>query len=136
MEQREIKFRVWDKKRKKMFPISEMFFHAEPIDLGIIDYDWDTVTIWSDNKEIGEEVKRKNEIVLMQFTGLKDKNNKEVYEGDMVKDYSGETQEVIWDIHWNGMGGWNLTGHSGVYEWIGEEEIIGNIYENPELLKK
>jgi hypothetical protein len=33
------------------------------------------------------------------------------------------------------MGNWNLSSMAGPYDWIGKEEVIGNIYENPELLK-
>lgn len=62
----------------------------------------------------------------MQFTGLVDKNKKEIYEGDIIR---GETRkfEVIF---YAGM----FTTDVGQYLLNGEYEIIGNIYENPELL--
>ena len=76
--------------------------------------------------------------LLMQYTGLKDKNGKEIYEGDIVKltaiggylqDGSFEVENII-SFHEN-------FSHDDRYYQMDKEkiEIIGNIYENPELLK-
>jgi len=77
--------------------------------------------------------------VLLQYTGLKDRNGKEVYESDIVKCTEGCSHQIIWleergGIFWGGMPGWYLSGLDEGYAWTGEEEVIGNIYENPELL--
>lgn len=79
-------------------------------------------------------------LIFMQFTGLLDKNGKEIYEGDVVKiDFTGmKNGEKKWsenfEVKWTGeryeAGNWSLFDHCK-YTRV---EVIGNIYENPELL--
>jgi len=78
------------------------------------------------------------ECPIMQYTGLKDKNGKEIYEGDIVK----ISDDLIDVINWVGDGDWmgdkqplvGFAHHASVYKR--PIEIIGNIYENPELLSE
>lgn len=65
-----------------------------------------------------------------QFTGLKDKNGKEIYEGDVVQDYEGVVHYVRWSV---GDGCFDFTGSP--YALSDDCEVIGNIHDNPELLK-
>nr|DAI46921.1 MAG TPA: YopX protein [Caudoviricetes sp.] len=81
-----------------------------------------------------------DEIVLMQSTGLKDKNGKEVFIGDIIKCTRGCLHEVYIEkeyggTYFGGMPAVYLKGLREGYAWTEHEEIIGNIYENPELLE-
>jgi uncharacterized phage protein (TIGR01671 family) len=122
---RTIKFRAWDKKNKKMiggFGIDSTFGYAF-----IKDFD------------LGEEYILECEI--MQFTGLTDKNGKEIYEGDIVKN---ERHKFITNIEYYG-GAFRCFSEGMPLSLYIDEcyadkdinnqlEVIGNIYENPNLL--
>jgi len=76
-------------------------------------------------------------LIKMQCTGLKDKNGKLIYEGDIVKDQDGK----IYNIKWNDCYAYFVLWDSDDIEYYTFEEfnltkleVIGNIYENPELL--
>lgn len=73
---------------------------------------------------------------LMQFTGLHDKNGKEIYEGDIIKKANGVCGVIVWNAPF-----FEVTvseNQSSLYtkEWICDSIIIGNIHENPELLNQ
>lgn len=84
-----------------------------------------------------------DEVVLMQSTGLKDKNGVEIFEGDVLKN---TRNGKIRRVHWNpSCASFHLSKHgieeSKVEYWSLSNpqwsyEIIGNIYENPELLEQ
>ena len=81
-----------------------------------------------------------NDLKLMQSTGLKDKNGKEVFIGDIIKCTRGCPHEVYLEKAYGGkyIGGMPAVYLKGIregYAWTGAEEILGNIYENPELLE-
>ena len=85
-----------------------------------------------------------SDFILMQSTGLLDKNGKEIYEGDIVKYEAGcntVTEEVVYDKNFAGFGVKDADAviiftFGELAEDIGLHslEVIGNIYENPELL--
>ena len=139
---REIKFRVWDKETKAMYKVTHI-----NLDLGEVCY---KRKIMLDNNNIAYIDDREadlgdKKIILMQFTGLKDKNGKEIYEGDIIF-CNGLYYVVFWD---NINACWsaetdqikkaNELEVDGVFQLNEDEkefyEVIGNIYENPELLK-
>lgn len=124
------KFRAWDKHISKMFPV------------GIIDYTIHSVYIKQPNGFYSE--RDFDRVELLQFTGLKDGNGKEIYEGDIVKhkymcDGIFYTEAVIYDKNYASFG---LKANSGTIfyfvelndDGLNSLEVIGNIYENPELL--
>jgi len=94
---------------------------------------------WEDIKKVtgfhhwlfGEEKR----VVLMQYTGLKDKNGKEIYEGDILY---GTNPNGMHNCVWECVSLENFHHYQETEEAINEYgniEVIGNIYENPELLK-
>lgn len=123
---REIKFRAWDE--RTMFYPSQITFES---------------CSWHVDKGRGVSIPSQPHITLMQFTGLHDKNGKEIYEGDICRLVNAEGYE-----HYENMAGiraveWNnenmalqFSGYVPL-KWGGREsiEVIGNIYQNPELLK-
>ena len=81
------------------------------------------------------------DLVLMQSTGLKDKNGKEVFIGDVIKCTRGCLHEVYIEKEYGGtyVGGMPAVYLKGLregYAWTEHEEIIGNIYKNPELFEE
>lgn len=74
---------------------------------------------------------------IMQYTGLKDSNGKEIYEGDIVRQSEDENEEIgvvrCDGLNWRWAGFGNIDFAIGYY---GNPEIVGNIYENPDLLRR
>jgi uncharacterized phage protein (TIGR01671 family) len=128
---REIKFRAWNEKNKRMLDLSAHIFFTADGDL-----------CFSENREhyidsypTSEDEDLQEEYKIMQYTGLKDINGKEIYEGDIVKAFDKEkqryyNQEIIYDEY-----GYFAKDKDDMWLIDPDDEIIGNIYQNPELLK-
>ena len=71
-----------------------------------------------------------------QYTGLKDKNGKEIYEGDVVSWWDNDGEKRINIVGWSFDGAWKLFDSWYLFECpISTMKVIGNIYDNPELLE-
>lgn len=129
---KEIKFRIWDKELKES--------HIEKLqDLCEDDYWYDGETeVWSVLYDCNNKQER---FIAMQFTGIHDKNGKEIYEGDIISN-GYEKCIVVWVKKYAGFMLKLINKEYEDKEWTNpmidlrnDEEVIGNIYENPELLK-
>jgi uncharacterized phage protein (TIGR01671 family) len=121
---REIKFRIWDSKNKRFVYFEGIFNKL-------------------DNNLIGE--------IGQQYTGLKDKNGKEIYEGDILEIWDGRKLPVEFGEYFTGFerrdshNGWYLASNKAISDIALDERyaveeygvtVVGNIFENPELLEK
>ncbi|MCO8297246.1 YopX family protein [Tetragenococcus halophilus] len=128
------KFRAWDKEHEEMlYPDDE-----DKIFFEVTVYGMNTLDMRVDPDEYGGFSYLNT--VIMQSTGLYDRNGVEVYEDDIVRCSRGCPHRVIWVKEYGGsfLGGmpaWYLSGLNEGYSWTGAEEIIGNSWENPELLE-
>lgn len=132
-----LKFRAWDKKHKEMFEVIKIEFNPNLICMA--------------KKPAWIVIRTKNEIELMQSTGLKDKNGKEIFEGDIVNcgylfngspfDELDEYEEEKGVVKFLNCG-FNIKFKNDtnlfidIMESCEDIEVIGNIYENKELLEQ
>ena len=132
-----IKFRAWDKELKQMFRVQALQFYGEN---NTVDACWTNGVDFDGESTLGEpELNNLHNLVLMQYTGLKDKKGVEIFEGDVLFHPLQGRRKVFYpynervasyglrDID-SGFGSTLQDSHA---VW----EVIGNIYENPELLE-
>ena len=133
---REIKFRIWCKQNESMQRVSKIGFDEGKL-WYVLDEDHETQPPYFEDDD---------DWVLMQYTGLKDKNGKEIYEGDIV-DYLGDidhiNSNVLRVIEYKNEEACfvarlpvGVEGEEAVYLNEHDFKVIGNIYENPELLEE
>ena len=156
---REIKFRAWDEKNKRWYKDSDpdcvLEFDGSITQINVVgEYDGELFYSFDDKKGL----------ILVQYTGLKDKNGKEIYEGDILRTW--EQEEYVPDrdsgggiVGYDKIDGFSQLGivsyHSASFiyttkkhlkgrkeeinipiDWLQDFVIAGNIFENPELLEE
>ena len=148
---REIKFRVWSPLNKKMYK------------LGKIEFEYGLTTLFPECWQAYTNSALEPEAILLQYTGLTDKNGKEIYEGDIVlvrnwsrkytcskcghSENTDTTAIVSWqneyttgeyDDHYHSVARFSLKYNTSSEYALEDDdglEVIGNIHENPELLE-
>jgi len=122
---RKIKFRAWDKKDRMMIS-------------------WETMDCdgrWARLQDVFNDIN----FEFLQFTGLKDKNGKEIYEGDIISCRDGKAEIIYIDSFAKFVMDFNLSGSNALIDLeegnyqdadtcMRSIEVLGNRYENPELL--
>jgi uncharacterized phage protein (TIGR01671 family) len=125
---RDFKFRAWDKENKEWLRGGHL--------VSCILHDSKRITVVGTGKGDYDEWEYPSEVDIQQYTGLKDKNGKEVYEGDILEDTYN-----IFEVVWVEKDAKFKLRHRGRFieypEWNRgvTMEVIGNIYENQELLQ-
>ena len=118
MDNSRLKFRAWNTEK------NEWLYLPETGDIELTQYIGNSFEFSYD----------KEAVVILQYTGLKDKNGKEIYEGDFI-----EVMGVFYQIVWRGIGFWFMDTHTKelfVFDpQVYHLEVVGNIYESPELLE-
>lgn len=133
---REIKFRAWDKEKEKMltgmnqYGADEPDFNKAHSSAGAFTRLWEALARFAES----------DRFILMQYTGLKDKNGKELYEGDVVKWNAVNTNFISTIEWWKGRDRWIIRNNKydiGALMVAHKKcEIIGNIYQDKHLLDK
>jgi len=124
MEANRFKFRVWDLEEKEWISSTESDWYFLSLEGG-------EIACWYDH-QLGTVM---NDHVVMQSTGLLDRNGKEIFEGDVVEEAYGMRGEIFWnksEMMWDARG-WNIAYLSDALRH--GVTVIGNRFENPELVE-
>ncbi len=126
---RVIKFKIWDKQRDQFLP-------DNILNSIVIKYNGDFVFMTNQGPYPHPINGGQDRFILNQFTGFLDKNNKEIFDKDILK----IDDELNLTVGWGYKGAWMLSDGQDwedtfLADYAGKLEIVGNIFENKELLK-
>ena len=116
-------FRVWSNYWKKYAPEAELYM------------DGSADAVFEDDSGVPHH---ENTDIVVEFkTGLKDKNGKEIYVGDILDDGEGYVAKVLYNERIASFAyEWGICGSTFMCLYTSDMKVIGNIHENPELLGK
>ena len=122
---REIEFRAYIKDKNKIFNVKT------------IDFTYKFITFEEDNNP-KDTMRMIDQVELMQYTGLKDKNGTKIFEGDIVNmlNITDYPMQIKWNKKWARFIFYNLVDKTEMNLFTEQCEVIGNIYDNPELIKE
>ena len=128
---RELKFRVWIKDEKRYYDESDEESYMI-VPNGNVTYTSEAYE--EDGVWFNDTTSATNDVIVEQYTGLKDKNGTEIYEGDILEStWNGNKAVVVWN---NVEGEWEHYADFNTHSKYSGSVVIGNIHENPELLEE
>jgi len=132
MREIKTKFRAWDKKDKRLIYDKQVFIPLRVTNVGIFKLNP------SKKEETWLLIDDESRFDLMQHTGIKDKNGIDIYEGDVVKSFAHDDEYHNYIIQFQ-RGGFVVQSEYGLCAYVdifNNYEVIGNIYETPDLFVK
>lgn len=130
---RTIKFRAWDDKKKRWLLEYKALGGFSLFGETVIFDEWGAT---ADSYIFERHGRKLDDLKVMQFTGLLDKNGREIYEGDIWRS-TAHPEHKPTVVEWRSLStGYQEAYGYGFFEPLAYVEVIGNIYENPELLKE
>lgn len=134
---RDIKFRAWDKRTKRLYQVQALQFYGTN---NTVDACWTNGVDFDGESTLGEpELNNLHNLELMQYTGMKDVKGVEIYEGDIIReDIEKGGPPIVVSVVWED-GAFYGKERTHNPEYLIKEflngKVIGNIYENPDLLE-